>query len=493
MKSIKGKILIAVLAVVLIVGGAFSLANLGLGQPASAAPALFDQDVVTSIYTAANPAVVEILVTQQGSGVFGRSSEGQGSGFLIDAQGDILTNNHVVAGATSVTVTFSNGNTVPAKVIATDTNDDLAVINVAASNVTGITPLTFGDSSLVKPGQMALAIGSPYGLMNTITAGVISGLNRTVPGSNLTGMLQTDAALNPGNSGGPLLDSNGNVIGINTAIEAESGATGIGFAVPSNVATRVIPSLKAGKNIVRPWLGIYATTLTTDEATSLGLSTNQGAYVLTVVTDSPAAKAGLKAGGVDANNNPTAGGDFITAVDGKAVTNVNELVAYILTKNVGDTITLTVLRNGQSMNIQATLAAYPEQVPSTVTPTPTTPAVPPTTTTTTQTARPWLGITSITLNAQLANSLGLSVNQGVYIVSIIANSPAAKAGLKAGGTDANGNPTAGGDVITSVDGKAITNTTTLSAYLLTKKVGDTVTITILRNGQSMNVQATLGT
>jgi S1-C subfamily serine protease len=361
MRIFKGKVLAAMLAVVLVISGAFVLANAGLGNQTTSAQALYDQNTVAQIYDTANPAIVEIIVTQQD--ILGFSSKGQGSGFVIDNKGNILTNNHVIENATSIQVIFSNDKTAPAKIIGTDTSDDLAIINVDASATTGITPLTFGDSNMVKHGQMAIAIGSPYGLMNSITVGVISGINRSVDGTNLTGMLQTDAALNPGNSGGPLLNSDGEVIGINTAIEAESIATGIGFAVPSNIATRVIPSLKAGKQIVRPWLGISGialSDLTTDQVKNLNLPVDEGVYIVMVVSDSPAAKAGLKAGAMDVNNNPAPGGDLITGVDGQPVNSIVELAAYIKTKNVNDIVILTILRDGQVMNVQATLDSWPE-------------------------------------------------------------------------------------------------------------------------------------
>jgi S1-C subfamily serine protease len=359
MSSIQGKVLVAVLAVVLITVGAFIFANAGLGTQTTSAQDLYDQNLVTQIYGTANPAIVEIIVTEQDTSGF--SSKGQGSGFVIDSQGNILTNNHVIENATSIQVIFSNNKTIPAKIVGTDTSDDLAVINVDPSVTSGITPLKFGDSSTIKPGQMAIAIGSPYGLMNSITVGVISGINRSVDGTNLTGMLQTDAALNPGNSGGPLLNSNGEVIGINTAIEAEDSA-GIGFAVPSNIATRVIPSLKAGKQIIRPWLGISGIALadlTTDQLKNLNLPVNEGVYVVMVVSDSPAAKAGIRAGAVDIMDNVTPGGDLITGVDGQPVNSVIELATYIKTKNVDDTITLTILRDGQLMNVQAILDSWP--------------------------------------------------------------------------------------------------------------------------------------
>jgi S1-C subfamily serine protease len=496
MKSVSIKVLITILAIAAIFGGSFYAVKISLGQPASAATALFDENAVESIYNTASPSVFEIFVTLGSGYGFSSSGEAQGSGFLIDNNGDILTNNHVVDGATSITVMIPGKSTVSAKVLGASPVYDLAVINVPASAVSGLSPLQFDDSSQVKIGQMALALGSPYDLTNTLTLGVVSGLNRAVEGSNLTGMIQTDAALNPGNSGGPLLDSAGKVIGINTAIEAETGATGLGFAVPSNIATKIIPSLKSGTAVEKPWIGIQAvgiSQLTVSQAAALNLSVAQGVYVTAVTAGSPAATAGLKAGGTDTNGNPTTGGDVITAVDGKAVGTVQEIQAYLAGKNVGDKVTLTVIRAGQTISVQVTLAAWPN---TTTTTTPGTPrTTPPSTTTTTQTAsvRPWLGITSATVTQSLASSLGLSVNQGAYVVEVTANSPAAKAGLIAGGYDASGNPKAGGDVITSVDGKAITNTSSLSSYLLTKKPGDTVTLTVIRNGQNMNVTATLGT
>jgi 2-alkenal reductase len=375
MKTMKGKI-VAALAALVIAGAAFTLGSGVAGitivpRTASAAPtASYSQDAVIGIYNAANPAVVEIKVTEQGTGYFGQSLEGQGSGFIIDNQGHIVTNNHVVDGASSIQITLSNGKTVDAKVIGTDSLDDLALISVDSSAVQGITPLQLADSSVVKPGQMAIALGSPYGLTNSITVGIISGLDRSLSdsgSSSLSGLLQTDAAINPGNSGGPLLDSQGHVIGVNTAVQG-SGADGIGFAVPSNTVTRVLPSLLAGKQIVRPWLGISGMALSSTTVTNLNLSVDKGVYVVTVVTNGPAEKAGLKGGGADANGTPTAGGDVITAVDSKPVTSVPELSTYLNTKQVGDNVTLSVLRDGKNINVQVTLGKWVDQTSTQTTP-----------------------------------------------------------------------------------------------------------------------------
>jgi S1-C subfamily serine protease len=290
-------------------------------------------------------------------------TEGLGSGFLVDDQGHILTNNHVVAGASSVEVALSHGKTVSARVLGTDPADDLALIKVDPAAVAGIVPLPLGDSSAVKPGQMAIALGSPYGLTDSITVGVISGLNRNLGGPGMTGMLQTDASIGPGNSGGPLLNSRGEVIGINTAGQSspETGAN-IGFAVPSNVARRVLPDLIAGRQVTRPWLGITGAPVTETLKQNLGLSTDSGIYVVAVVSGSPAEKAGLQASGSHANSMPAAGGDTITSVDGKMLSDVTDLSNYLNGKRVGETVMLTVVRNGQSREVQLTLGAWPDRV-----------------------------------------------------------------------------------------------------------------------------------
>ena len=371
MKTLKSKIAV-VIAAILVIGAAFAVGTSVhlVANTASAAPTLYSQDTTTSIYNNASPAVVEINITQAVNTVFGNSTqEALGSGFLVDNQGDILTNNHVIDGATTVQVTLTNGNTLNGKVLGTDPVDDLAIVSVDPSAVAGITPLTFGDSSLVVPGQMAIAIGNPLGFTNSITVGVISGLNRSIPDSNMRGMLQTDAAINPGNSGGPLLDENGTVIGINTAAEiGVTGADGMGFAIPSNLAAKILPDLIAGKTVSRPWLGISGTALTQATASQLGLSINKGVYIVSVVANSPAEKAGLKAGGSNADGTLVAGGDVITAVDGKSVASVEDLSAYISTKSVGDKVSLTVLRNGQSITVQVTLDAWPADLTSGTTP-----------------------------------------------------------------------------------------------------------------------------
>jgi S1-C subfamily serine protease len=352
--------IVAVVMTVFVLGMALGWARpLPIFRPetASAQPVLYNEDTVTTIYDNASPAVVEVDVTL-GTAMMGAFfGQGEGSGFLIDSDGSILTNNHVVDGASKVTIAFNNGGTADASVIGTDAVHDLALIKVDPSVVSGVSPLMLGDSSTVRPGQMAIAIGAPYGLANSITVGVISGLDRSISGSSMTSMLQTDAELNPGNSGGPLLNASGEVIGINTAVEAQPGAYGIGFAVPSNVAKSVLPTLRAGKQVQRLWLGISGRALTADLAKQLNLSVNQGVYVINVTSGSPADKVGLKGSGISSGGVPTTGGDVITAVDGNAVKSVSDLSNYFASKQVGDQVTLSVVRGGNTMNVQPTLGA----------------------------------------------------------------------------------------------------------------------------------------
>jgi S1-C subfamily serine protease len=359
-KLIVGLVIVAIAAVAFAVGSGFFNSS----KTSLASPVLYDKETVTTIYDAANPAVVEIK-TSEGNGFWALA--GQGSGIIIDTQGNILTNNHVVEGATSVEVVIDE-NTVEGTVMGTDEIHDLAIVKVDASAVAGITPLQLGDSSSVQAGEMAIAIGSPYGLTDTVTVGVVSGLNRSI--NDLTGMIQTDATLNPGNSGGPLLNDQGEIIGINTAIETNGmgGMTNIGFAIPSNTVKNVLADLIAGNEITRPWLGISGIALTSPMAEKLNLSVDQGVYVVTVMADSPAESAGLIGGGYDGTGSPLSGGDVITAVDGKIVSSVSDISNYINTKKVGNTVTLTVLRDGSQITLQATLGTWPEQTQSNIIP-----------------------------------------------------------------------------------------------------------------------------
>ncbi len=364
LKSINSKIFIC-LVVLVVAAVSFTAGTgwLGAGKVA-ADPILYNESTVTSVYTKTNPAVVEIDVTQTAMSIFGKSTmQGLGSGFLIDDQGNIVTNNHVVDGASSVMVKLSNGTKVAGKVMGTDAVRDLAIVKVDSDSVSGITPLNFGDSSVLKVGQMAIAIGNPYGLEGTVTVGVISGLNRSIGG--MSNMIQTDAALNPGNSGGPLLDANGAVIGVNTAIETGKygdTASGIGFAIPADVVKGLLSQLKSGANIVAPWLGIAGRTITTDLAAQLKLTVEKGVLVVGVVAGSPAETAGLKSSRYNRNGTMAAAGDVITSVDGQPTDTFEALQTYIKTKTAGNSLSLNIIRDGNVLTVTAILGEKPSQI-----------------------------------------------------------------------------------------------------------------------------------
>ncbi len=329
---------------------------------------LYDEEAIVTLYNQTIPAVVEIKTVVSGNespgGMFGTPNlRGQGSGFIVDKEGHILTNNHVVDGASSVNVTLHSGETLDAQVVGTDRENDLALLKVDTEKIISISPLPWGDSDNVKPGQMAIALGSPFGLEGSITVGIISGVERAMAGAqarSITNMLQTDAAINPGNSGGPLLDSKGEVIGINTAIKASSN--GIGFAIPINNAKSLLPALLQGGEVSTPWLGVSGTEIDETLASKLNLATDHGVYVVSVLPASPAEKAGLVPGGSD-QSGPTPGGDIITAIDGRNVATVSDLLQYFNTKKVGEQVSLTVIRGGKTITVEVTLGEWPKDMP----------------------------------------------------------------------------------------------------------------------------------
>lgn len=310
---------------------------------------LVEEQQIVDIYRDVSPAVVQVSV-----------GFGAGSGFLIDDEGHILTNNHVIEGASNVSVMLSDGTELDGVVLGTDPVDDVALLKVDPAELSGIEPLTLADSDNLLPGQLAIAIGSPFGLDGTITVGVISGLDRSLTGNDgrpITGVIQTDAALNPGNSGGPLLNSSGEVIGINTAIEGQS-ADGVGYSVPINTAKNVLSRLEQGETVSRPWLGIAGTTVNSAVADELNLTADDGVYVLDVVPGSPADEAGLIGGGTTSGGEPGGGGDVITAADGEELRSIDDLIEFLNRKAVGEEISLTVDRGGATVSVEVTLAAY---------------------------------------------------------------------------------------------------------------------------------------
>src|SRR2546421_449644 len=304
-----------------------STVGAGVAAPAPA-PGSF-----AAIYQQTAPGVVMIstAIARGGARSF---SQAEGSGIVVDKQGDILTNAHVVSGATQVQVTFSDGHTAAAQVKGIDQSADLAVVKVSVSQ-DQLHPLAVGNSDTLQVGDPALAIGAPFGLAGSFTAGIISGLNRSTTAPNnraLTGMIQTDAPINPGNSGGALLDGQGQLIGINDSIQSPvEGNVGVGFAIPINRAETMLQSLEKGIAIEHPWLGISGQTLTATTASQLGLSEKSGVLIVAVVPNGPSAKAGLQADG-----QPSANDDVITAIDAHAITTIDQLTQYLDTKKVGD-------------------------------------------------------------------------------------------------------------------------------------------------------------
>ncbi len=329
------------------------------------------QQVLINLYDRVNPGVVNIDVVA-GTGEEA-SPFGNGSGFLIDADGHVVTNDHVVEGGDVFWVTFSDGSIRRAEVLGTDPYSDLAVLQVE-SLPPGAVPLELGDSDLLEVGQEVVAIGNPFGLEGTMTTGIISALGRSIPSGVTTDggtfsipqVIQTDAAINPGNSGGPLLDLQGRVIGVNTAIRTLFGGNiGIGFAVPVNIVKRIVPSLIEEGVFHYPYLGITAETDFTlaQLAVELDLPTDRGVLVAAVVPGGPAEQAGIRGGGEETEvwgRRVRIGGDIIVAIDDHPVEDFNGLVSYlILETEVGQTVTLTVLRNGEALQIPVELGERP--------------------------------------------------------------------------------------------------------------------------------------
>ncbi len=424
MKSIKNARVVAILAGVLVLACAgFSLGGQapsafstsisqlnGAGAPVAAStPILANpqppadvaglQSAFEMVYQDVNPSVVTIEIGtaasnlngsapgfgQGGNGQNGQNGQGQqivptalGSGVIWDDSGHIVTNNHVVEGAAKLTVTFADGSSYDAKVVGTDPNTDLAVIQVTGAPASLLKPVTIGNSTKVQVGEMVVAIGNPFGLSNTMTTGIVSAIGRSIQAGNpnsqngqtnaptfsIPDVIQTDAAINPGNSGGALVDMGGALIGVPSQIESQSGSnSGIGFAIPSAIAVQVAQQLISKGVATHSYLGISGTTVTADVISALNLQAGQhGVLVATVVPGGPAEKAGLQPAPVDANGNPTGAGDIIVGIDGQQVTSFEDLVSYLYANTQpGQSVTLNVLRNGKQIQVPVTLGSQPSQ------------------------------------------------------------------------------------------------------------------------------------
>ncbi|HZU87990.1 MAG TPA: DegQ family serine endoprotease [Stellaceae bacterium] len=346
-----------------------------------------------------------------------------GSGFVIDPHGDIVTNNHVVANAENVTVIFQDGSRHRAQVVGRDARSDLALLKIKTDKT--LPYVTWGNSDDVHVGDWVVAVGNPFGLGGTVTAGIVSALGRNIGEGPYDRFIQIDAPINRGNSGGPSFDLKGQVIGINTAIYSPSGGSvGIGFDIPSNLAKYVIGQLEAHGHVTWGWLGVAVQNVTPAIAKSLGLDHPQGALVAAVTPDSPAAKAGIKSG------------DVIVAAKGHDIKTVQDLPPIVAESPVGSKLPLEVVRNGKKMALQATVGAMPNHQQASAEQTPAPPSAPASA----------LGIQLAPLTPQLRSELQVPKDvTGVVVARVAGNSPALSLGLQPG------------DVIVSIDQKPVTS------------------------------------
>jgi S1-C subfamily serine protease len=316
------------------------------------------------VYEQVRPSVVQITISAGRTG-------GTGTGVVVDKDGNILTNNHVISGAQTIEVRFADGSTSEATVVGTDPANDLAVIHVSDPDAP-LSPAPLGNSDSLRAGDQVLAIGNPFNLEGTLTQGIVSAVDRTYASGGGTrpirGMIQTDAPINPGNSGGPLLNCKGEVMGINSLLENPTGQNvnvGVAFAVSINTAKRSLNDMLAGETVSHPWLGIGGVDVTPALAEDLGLNADSGVYVTLVSAGSPADASGLV--GAFSSENQAAGstdvppgGDVILSVDGKPVSSIEELAGYLdEQKRPGDSVELSVVRNGEDLSLTARLSEWP--------------------------------------------------------------------------------------------------------------------------------------
>ena len=331
-----------------------------------------EEATLVELYQRVNPSVVNITIyaTASNDAVMPVS---QGSGFVYDTNGNIVTNAHVVYGAELIEVNFYNGHTLEAELVGEDLNSDLAVVRVA-SLPEGISALPLGSMDKLAVGQTVVAIGNPFGYEGTLTRGIISALGRTIPALTVFSIpqsIQTDAAINPGNSGGPLLNLRGEVIGVNAQISSDDNSSGtpansgVGFAIPVSIISRVVPALVQDGEYIWPWLGVSGGDVNLILAKAMNLAEDRGAYIAQVVSNSPAEKAGLRgaSGTVSVDGREiSAGGDIVIAIDGQPVHSFDDLLVYVaLQTRPGQEVLLTVLRDGEQMDIPLTLEPRPSQ------------------------------------------------------------------------------------------------------------------------------------
>jgi serine protease Do len=387
---------------------------------------------------------------QRAPGKFKREMRGLGTGMITDAQGHILTNNHVVGGASKVQVLLADGSRFEARVVGTDPKTDLAVVRIDAKRA--LPHVKFGNSDAVEVGEWVVAIGHPRGLDQTVTTGIISAKHRrgiTDP-SGYQDFLQTDAAINPGNSGGPLLNLRGEVVGVNAAIATQSGGfEGIGFAIPSNMALYISRELIARGKVERGWLGVSVQDLSYDLSKTMGIEGTRGALVSEVLKASPAEKAGLKQG------------DVVVAYNGKEIRDASQLRNEAASSPIGREVRVTILREGKKSEVPVRIESMETRIQATAAP-----------------IRERLGVTVRPATAKEASRLKLRPGQGVVITRVEAGSPGAKAGLEPG------------DVILEVNEMALSNAQDLSGALALVKPGQQILAAVVdgRTGERGSLQ-----
>jgi serine protease Do len=366
-----------------------------------------------------------------------------GTGFIIDKQGYILTNNHVVEMADEIKVKFPDGKEFEAEIIGRDPKTDLALIKIGSNE--SLQPLPLGDSENIEVGEWVVAIGNPFGLGNTVTAGIVSAKYRQIGAGSYDNFIQTDASINPGNSGGPLLNTSGEVVGINTAIFSRGGGNiGIGFAIPVNMAKDLLPQLKKGR-VVRGWLGVMVQKITPELKEKLNLKDEKGALVADVTKGGPAEKAGIERG------------DVIVSFDGKEIGEMRDLPFVVAATPVDKAVAVEVIRKGKTQRFEVKIGELKDdQEPALVAEAP-----------------PRLGMTVEELTPELAGNLGLTEGSGIVVVQVEDDSPAAAAGLRPG------------DVILEIDQNPVQNLDEFNSAIEKYKKGDTILLLAKRRGATV--------
>ena len=373
-----------------------------------------------------------------------------GTGFIIDKEGYILTNNHVVEKADEIKVKLADDREFDAKIIGRDAKTDIALIRVEGAR--NLVPLTLGDSDALLVGDWVVAIGNPFGLGHTVTAGIVSAKYRQIGAGAYDNFIQTDASINPGNSGGPLLNTAGEVIGINTAIFSQTGGSvGIGFAIPVNMAKDLLPQLKKGR-VVRGWLGVTIQHVSPEIKDKFDLDEEKGALVSDVTAGGPADKAGIIRG------------DVIVAVDGTKIKEMKELPYAIGAIPVGNTVTIDIIRKGEARSIQVVIGELKEKGEKPVV---------------AQTG-PKMGMVVDEITPEMARRFGLNETDGVIVVGVDSNSPAEEAGLRPG------------DVILEIDQAPVTGLDAFNRVLDTYGAGDTVLLLTKRSGGTLFLTLKIG-